>query len=130
MGAKSTLNAIQKLRVMDLVGGPGATTPTTWRRRTRVSCHSHWDFDRPDGARPLAQATVPRDDPASDLRIVRYLAGTGFAQSLVPRQAVVVATLAETAFTEYTPKLLVYPWSIRDAFIRSIRDYLGASSCR
>ena len=29
IGAKLTLNAIQKLRVIDLVGGPGATTPTT-----------------------------------------------------------------------------------------------------
>ena len=40
---------------------------------------------------PLARATVPRDNPAS------HLTGTGFAQSLVPRQVVVVATLAETA---------------------------------
>ena len=28
---------------------------------------------------PLAQATVPRDDLASYLRIVRYFAGTDFA---------------------------------------------------
>ena len=46
---------------------------------------------------PLAQATVPRNDPASDLRIVRYLASTGFVQSLMPRQVVIVATLAEMA---------------------------------
>ena len=41
---------------------------------------------------------VPRNNPASDLRIIHYLAGTGFAQSLVPQQVVVVATLAETAY--------------------------------
>jgi hypothetical protein len=35
----------QKLRVMGLVGGPGATTLTTWRRWTRVSCHSYQNFD-------------------------------------------------------------------------------------
>jgi len=56
---------------------------------------------------PLAQATVPRDDLASHLRIIRYFAGTNFAQSLMPRQKVVVATLAETAFIEHPPKSLV-----------------------
>ena len=93
---------------MGLVGGPGATTPITWRRRTRASCHSHWDFNWPVALDPLAQATVPYDNPASDLCIVRYLAGTGFAQSLVPQQVVVVATLAETAFTEHTLDSLVH----------------------
>ena len=49
---------------------------------------------------PLAQATVPRDNLASYLRITRYFTGTDFTQSLVPRQEVVVAALAKTAFTE------------------------------
>ena len=44
---------------------------------------------------------------ASHLYIIYYFAGTDFAQSLMPRQKVVVATLAETAFTEYPPKSLV-----------------------
>ena len=56
---------------------------------------------------PLAQATVPRNNPASHLRIIRYFASTDFAQSLVLWQEVVVAALAEMAFTEYPPKLLV-----------------------
>jgi len=34
---------------------------------------------------PLAQATVPRDNPASYLRIIRYFASTDFTQSLVPQ---------------------------------------------
>ena len=50
---------------------------------------------------------VPRDNLASYLRIIRYLASTDFAQSLVPRQEVVVAALAKTAFKEQPPKLLV-----------------------
>ena len=56
---------------------------------------------------PLAQAIVPRDDPASHLCIVYYFISTDFAQSLIPRQKVVVATLAEMAFTEYPPESLV-----------------------
>jgi hypothetical protein len=50
---------------------------------------------------PLAQATVPRNNPASYLRIIYYFASTNFTQSLVLRQEVVVATLAETAFIEH-----------------------------
>jgi len=49
---------------------------------------------------PLAQATVPRNNPASYLHIIYYFASTNFTQSLVPRQEVVVAALAKTAFTE------------------------------
>jgi len=56
---------------------------------------------------PLAQATVPRNNLVSHLRIARYFASTDFTQSLVPRQEVVVAALAETAFIEYPPELLV-----------------------
>ena len=56
---------------------------------------------------PLAQATVPRDNLVSHLRITCYFASTDFAQSLIPRQKVVVAALAEMAFTEHPPKLLV-----------------------
>ena len=41
---------------------------------------------------PLAQATVPCDDPVS------YFTSISFVQSLVPRQVVVIATLAETAY--------------------------------
>jgi len=50
---------------------------------------------------------VLRDNLASHLRIIYYFASTDFAQSLVLRQKVVVATLAKTAFTEYPLKLLV-----------------------
>ena len=56
---------------------------------------------------PLAQAIVPYNNLASHLCIIYYFTGTNFAQSLVPRQEVVVAALAETAFTEYPPKSLV-----------------------
>ena len=49
---------------------------------------------------PLAQVTVPYNDLASHLRIVHYLAGTDFAQNLMPQQEVVVAALAKTAFEE------------------------------
>ena len=56
---------------------------------------------------PLAQAIVPCDNLASHLYIVQYFAGTDFMQSLVPRQEVVIAALAETAFMEHPPKLLV-----------------------
>ena len=56
---------------------------------------------------PLAQATVPYNNLASYLYITRYFASTDFTQSLVLQQEVVVATLAETAFTEYPPKSLV-----------------------
>jgi len=49
---------------------------------------------------PLAQATVPHNNPASHLRIICYFASTNFTQSLVLRQEVVVAALAETAFME------------------------------
>ena len=151
-GSKRTvLNAMlptlqQKLRVMGLVGGPGATTPNQ-----QVACVQHASDPREHGAggprcpailsetssigliafdpreNPLAQATVPRDDPASHLRIVRYFAGTDFAQSLVPRQEVVVAALAETAFTEHPPESLVdfiRRVQERDAFTRSICDQL------
>ena len=41
---------------------------------------------------PLAQVTVPCNNPTS------YLTGIGFAQSLMPRQVVVIATLAEMAY--------------------------------
>jgi len=34
---------------------------------------------------PLAQATVPYNDPASYLYITRYFTSTDFAQSLMPR---------------------------------------------
>ena len=56
---------------------------------------------------PLAQAIVPRDNLVSHLRIIWYFAGTDFAQSLVPQQEVIVAALAETAFTEHPPESLV-----------------------
>jgi len=56
---------------------------------------------------PLAQAMVPRNNPASYLRIIRYFTSTNFAQSLVLQQKVIVATLAKTAFTEQPPKSLV-----------------------
>ena len=56
---------------------------------------------------PLAQAIVPRDDQARHLYIARYITGTDFAQSLVPRQEVVVAALAKIAFMEHPLELLV-----------------------
>ena len=56
---------------------------------------------------PLAQAMVPCDDLASHLRIACYFTGTDFAQSLMPRQEVVVAALAEMAFTEHPLESLV-----------------------
>src|SRR5580692_7168654 len=56
---------------------------------------------------PLAQAIVPRDNLASHLCIAWYFTSTNFAQSLVPRQEVVVAALAETAFIEHPPESLV-----------------------
>ena len=56
---------------------------------------------------PLTQATVPCNNLASHLRIICYFASTDFAQSFVPQQEVVVAALAETAFTEHPSKLLV-----------------------
>jgi hypothetical protein len=49
----------------------------------------------------LAQVTVPCNDFISDLRIVYYFTGTGFTQSLMPQQVVVVATLAETVYKIY-----------------------------
>ena len=55
---------------------------------------------------PLAQATVPRDNLASHLRIIQYFTSTDFVQSLMPRQEVVVAALAETVFIEYPPESL------------------------
>jgi len=51
---------------------------------------------------PLAQATVPRNNPVS------HLTNTSFAQSLMPQQVVIVATLAETVHG--TP---LSHWSIR-----------------
>jgi len=56
---------------------------------------------------PLAQATVPRNNLASHLHIAHYFASTNFTQSLIPRQKVVVAALAKTAFIEHPPKSLV-----------------------
>ena len=56
---------------------------------------------------PLAQATVPYNNLASHLHIVYYFTSTNFTQNLMPQQEVVVAALAETAFMEYPPKLLV-----------------------
>ena len=50
---------------------------------------------------------VPYNNPASYLYIIYYFTSTNFTQSLMPRQEVVVATLAETAFIEHLPKLLV-----------------------
>jgi len=116
----------QKLQVIGLVGGPSATTPNQ-----RVACVQYASDPREHGAGglgcptilsktsltglmafnpredPLAQATVPRDNLTSHLHITHYFASTDFAQSLVLRQEVVVATLAEMAFMEYPPKLLV-----------------------
>ena len=136
----------QKLRVIGLMGGPGTTIP-----HQRVAYVQHISDPRELGAGrlerpailskttltglialnprkdPLAQATVPYNNPASYLRIIRYFTSTDFAQSLVPQQEVVVATLAETAFTEYPPKLLVnfiYRVQKRDAFTRSIYNQL------
>ena len=63
----------------------------------------------------------------SHLCIVRYFTGTDFTQSFVPRQEVVVAALAETAFTEHPPESLVdfiRRVQERDAFTRSICDQL------
>ena len=56
---------------------------------------------------PLAQAMVPRNDLVSHLYITHYFTSIDFAQSLMLQQEVVVAALAETAFMEYPPKLLV-----------------------
>ena len=56
---------------------------------------------------PLAQATVPCNNLVSHLRIIYYFASTDFAQSLIPRQKVVVAALAKIAFTEHPLKLLI-----------------------
>ena len=56
---------------------------------------------------PLTQTTVPCNNLASHLYIIYYFTSTNFTQSLMPRQKVVVATLAEMAFTEYPLKLLV-----------------------
>ena len=56
---------------------------------------------------PLAQATVPHNNPASHLHIIYYFTSTNFAQSLMPQQKVVVAALAKMAFTEHLPKSLV-----------------------
>ena len=63
----------------------------------------------------------------SHLRITRYFTGTDFAQSLVPQQEVVVAALAETAFTEHPPESLVdfiRRVQERDTFIYSIYNQL------
>ena len=56
---------------------------------------------------PLAQATVPCDDLVSHLHIICYFTGTDFVQSLMPWQKVVIAALAEMAFTEHPFELLV-----------------------
>ena len=56
---------------------------------------------------PLTQAIVPHNNLASHLHIIQYFTSTDFAQSLVPRQEVVVAALAEMAFIKYPPKSLV-----------------------
>ena len=56
---------------------------------------------------PLAQITVLYNNLVSHLRIICYFTSINFTQSLVPRQEVVVAALAKTAFTEHPPKLLV-----------------------
>jgi len=56
---------------------------------------------------PLAQAMVPYNNLVSYLRIVYYFTGTNFTQSLMPRQEVVIAALAEIAFIEHPPKSLV-----------------------
>ena len=56
----------------------------------------------------------------SHLCIVYYFTDTNFAQSLMPQQEVVVAALAEIAFEEQLPKLLVNlicGVQERDAFI-------------
>ena len=47
---------------------------------------------------PLAQALVPYNDLTSYLHIICYLTSINFVQSLMPRQKVVVAALAEMAF--------------------------------
>ena len=56
----------------------------------------------------LTQVTVPHNNPVSDLYIIYYLTSTGFAQSLMPQQVVVIATLAEMAFMKYTLKSLIH----------------------
>jgi len=61
------------------------------------------------------------DDPARDLRITHYFTSTDFAQSLMLQQVVIITALAETALRN-TPKSLVHPWSIRDAFTHSIPE--------
>ena len=131
-GSKRTvLNAIlpilqQKLRVIGLVGGPSTTIPNQ-----QVAYMQHVSDPREYSAgglrcptiffktsliglmafnpreNLLAQATVPCDNLASHLCIIYYFAGTDFAQSLIPRQEVVVAALAEMVFMEYPPESLV-----------------------
>ena len=56
---------------------------------------------------PLAQAIVPYNNLVSYLRITHYFTGINFTQSLMPRQKVVVAALAETAFKEQPLESLV-----------------------
>ena len=57
--------------------------------------------------KPLAQAIVSCDNLASHLYIIYYFTSINFVQSLMPQQEVVIAALAETAFTEHPLKLLV-----------------------
>ena len=103
---------------MGLVGGPNTTTPIP-----QVACLQYISNPYKPGTsrpeypaifnktltnlivlnpkkNPLAQATVPYNNPASHLHITYYLTSIDFAQSLMPRQKVVIATLAETAFKE------------------------------
>ena len=47
---------------------------------------------------PLAYVIVSYNNLASHLYIIYYLTSTNFIQSLILRQEVIVATLAETAF--------------------------------
>ena len=76
---------------------------------------------------PLAQATVPYNNLVSHLCIIYYFTRIDFTQSLIPRQEVVVAALAKTAFTKHPPKSLVdfiHRIQKRDAFTRSIYNQL------
>ena len=116
----------QKLQVIGLIGGPGATI--LYQRVVYVQYTSNLyklgagGLERPailskttlislialnPREDPLAQATVPHNNLASHLRIIYYFTSTDFAQSLVPQQEIVVVVLAETAFIEYPLKSLV-----------------------
>ena len=75
----------------------------------------------------LAQAIVLCNNLASHLHIIYYFAGIDFAQNLMSWQEVIVTVLAETAFIEHLPKLLInfiYGVQKRDVFICSICDQL------